>query len=236
MLLRIIFCAIPLIKDFEVCRSAIIEKVYCTPNQKEPNCRFADYSVPFVTYRMLDFCERVTRKNKANQCKLVLTIAAQYGLVDQASFFNKPIASENLTGYYLIHKGEFAYNKSYSNGYAWGTVKRLDKYTCGVLSTLYICFKPNNKLVDSDYLSYYFDSSKWHRGVSNIAGEGARNHGLLNISVDDYFNTEHCFPSIEEQKHIAQMLNAISQKEADAIRIGELLVSQKQYLLRQMFI
>ena len=225
-----------IIEDLKKLKSAIIEKVYCTPNQKEPNCRFADYSVPFVTYRMLDFCERVTRKNKANQCKLVLTIAAQYGLVDQASFFNKPIASENLTGYYLIHKGEFAYNKSYSNGYAWGTVKRLDKYTCGVLSTLYICFKPNNKLVDSDYLSYYFDSSKWHRGVSNIAGEGARNHGLLNISVDDYFNTEHCFPSIEEQKHIAQMLNAISQKEADAIRIGELLVSQKQYLLRQMFI
>lgn len=151
----------------------------------------------------------------------MLTIAAQYGLVNQESFFNKSVASENLTGYYLLHKGEFAYNRSYSAGYDWGTVKRLDNYDEGVLSTLYICFKTNETIVDSDYLAYYFESTKWHRGLSDIAGEGARNHGLLNVSMADYFNTKHRFPVIEEQKTIAKILNAITEKERKATMLGE---------------
>ena len=69
---------------------------------------------------MSAFCSRIATKNKDAKCSLVLTIAAQYGLVNQGSFFNKSVASENLTGYYLLHKGEFAYNRSYSAGYDWG--------------------------------------------------------------------------------------------------------------------
>lgn len=225
-----------IIEDLKKLKCAIIEDLYCSPKQREPKRRFLEYSLPLSSYRMKDFCERITGKNKDNKCSLVLTIAAQYGLVDQKTFFNKSVASENLTGYYILHKGDFAYNRSYSTGYAWGAVKRLDKYEDGVLSTLYICFKINETIVDSDYLSYYFESTKWHKGVSDISGEGARNHGLLNISVTDYFDTEHCFPHIEEQKRIASMLNAITVKEQKAIGLEKLYSKQKQYLLRQMFI
>ena len=225
-----------IIEDLKKLKCAIIEDLYCSPKQREPKRRFLEYSLPLSSYRMKDFCERITEKNKDNKCSLVLTIAAQYGLVDQKTFFNKSVASENLTSYYILHKGDFAYNRSYSTGYAWGAVKRLDKYEDGVLSTLYICFKINETIVDSDYLSYYFESTKWHKGVSDISGEGARNHGLLNISVTDYFDTEHCFPHIEEQKRIASMLNAITVKEQKAIGLEKLYSKQKQYLLRQMFI
>ena len=113
--------------------------------------------------------------------------------------------------YYLLYNGDFAYNKSYSNDYAWGAVKRLDKYEKGCLSSLYFVFRPNDN-VDSDYLTHYFESSKWHKGISNIAGEGARNHGLLNMSVDDYFATKHCLPSLPEQKKIARFFNAITRR------------------------
>ncbi len=224
------------IEDLKKLKCAIIEDLYCSPKQREPKRRFLEYSSPLSSYRMKDFCERITEKNKDNKYSLVLTIAAQDGLVDQETFFNKSVASENLTGYYILHKGDFAYNRSYSSGYAWGAVKRLDKYEDGVLSTLYICFKINETIVDSDYLSYYFESSKWHKGVSDISGEGARNHGLLNISVTDYFDTEHRFPHIEEQKRIASMLNALTVKEQKAMELEKLYSKQKQYLLRQMFI
>ena len=136
----------PLIKDCTVCRSAIIEKVFCPPNQKQPVCRIKGFEQPLTTYKMSAFCSRIATKNKDAKCSLVLTIAAQYGLVSQDSFFNKSVASENLTGYYLLHKGEFAYNRSYSAGYDWGTVKRLDNCDEGVLSTLYICFKINETI------------------------------------------------------------------------------------------
>lgn len=225
-----------LIEDLKKLRCAIIENVFCSPNHNESALRFKGNTDPLSTYRMEDFCSRITRKNKDNQCSLVLTIAAQYGLVDQESFFNKTVASENLAGYYLLHKGEFAYNRSYSAGYDWGAVKRLEKYPEGVLSTLYICFKIDESTVDSDYLAYYFESTKWHKGLSDIAGEGARNHGLLNVSVNDYFNTRHRFHCMREQKIIASMLNVISQKENDEIALYDNYQKQKQYLLRKMFI
>ena len=224
-----------LIEDLKKQKSAIVEKVFCSPNQEYPMCRIEGFEQALSTYKMSDFSSRIATKNKDSKCSLVLTIAAQYGLVNQESFFNKSVASENLTGYYLLHKGEFAYNRSYSAGYDWGTVKRLDNYDEGVLSTLYICFKINETIVDSDYLAYYFESTKWHRGLSDIAGEGARNHGLLNVSMADYFNTKHRFPVIEEQKTIAKILNAITEKERKATMLGECYQKQKQYLLCQMF-
>mgnify|MGYP001698193449 CR=1 FL=1 len=147
-----------IIEDLKKLKSAIIEKVFCPPNQKQPVCRIKGFEQPLTTYKMSAFCSRIATKNKDTKCSLVLTIAAQYGLVNQESFFNKSVASENLTGYYLLHKGEFAYNRSYSAGYDWGTVKRLDNYDEGVLSTLYICFKINETIVDSDFLTYYFES------------------------------------------------------------------------------
>ena len=225
-----------IIEDLKKLKSAIVEKVFCSPNQEYPMCRIEGFEQALSTYKMSDFSSRIATKNKDSKCSLVLTIAAQYGLVNQESFFNKSVASENLAGYYLLHKGEFAYNRSYSAGYDWGTVKRLDNYEVGVLSTLYICFKINESIVDSDYLAYYFESTKWHRGLSDIAGEGARNHGLLNVSMADYFNTKHRFPVIEEQKAIAKILNAITEKERKATLLGECYQKQKQYLLCQMFI
>jgi len=225
-----------IIEDLKKIKSAIIENVFCSPKQEAPKLRLKGFTSPLATHKMSDFCSRVTRKNTSNQCSLVLTIAAQYGLVDQGTFFNKSVASDNLSGYYLLSKGDFAYNRSYSAGYSWGAVKRLDDYKEGVLSTLYICFKVDEAKVDSDFFSYYFESSKWHRGLSGIAGEGARNHGLLNVSVTDYFNTKHRFPSIEEQRSIATMLNAITEKEEEAVKLGKCFQKQKQYLLSQMFV
>lgn len=121
------------------------------------------------------------------ESNLPLTISSIDGLVSQIDYFNNRVASQNICGYYLIKKGEYAYNKSYSNGYPWGSVKRLDKYDNGVLSTLYIVFSINDS-IDSDYFSHYFDTSLWYKEVAGKAEEGARNHGLLNISVEDFFD------------------------------------------------
>ena len=167
---------------------------------------------PYKKYNLYEFATRVTRKNKDNVSNLPLTISAQYGLVDQVSFFNKTVASKDMSGYYLLKNGEFAYNKSYSNDYPWGAIKRLDLYNMGCLSTLYICFKSNDNIVNSNYLVHYFESPKWHKQVADIAGEGARNHGLLNIAVNDFFNTKHAVPTIENQIKIARFLDLIEER------------------------
>ena len=120
--------------------------------------------------------------------------------MDQISYFNKTVASKDMSGYYLLKNGEYAYNKSYSVGYDFGSVKRLDRYDMGALSTLYICFAL--KKHDSDFIKAYFDSLKWYREIYMISAEGARNHGLLNVPTDEFFDTKHYMPqdSAEQQK------------------------------------
>ena len=153
-----------------------------------------------------DLVNRVTRKNQDLVSELPLTISAQYGLIDQNEFFDKRVASKDVSGYYLIENGEFAYNKSTSTDAPWGAIKRLDRYENGVLSTLYIVFgiKENNP-VDSDFLVSYYSTNLWHKGIHEIAAEGARNHGLLNIAPADFFETKLMIPQdIEEQKKIGK--------------------------------
>ncbi|WP_270751822.1 restriction endonuclease subunit S [Gemmiger qucibialis] len=131
--------------------------------------------------------------------------------MDQISYFNKTVASKDMSGYYLLKNGEYAYNKSYSVGYDFGSVKRLDRYDMGALSTLYICFAL--KKHDSDFIKAYFDSLKWYREIYMISAEGARNHGLLNVPTDEFFDTKHYMPQDSaEQRKIADFMIALEHR------------------------
>lgn len=151
-----------------------------------------------------DKFQRVTSKNNIGNTN-VLTISAQHGLINQFEYYNHQYASENTSGYTLLHKDEFAYNKSYSDGYPWGATKRLERYDSGVVSPLYICFAAKDG-VCADFYSYYFESEPFYREIYKIAQEGARNHGLLNVSTEDFFKIQIANPPLEEQRRIADIL------------------------------
>ena len=179
--------------------------------EKYPKLRFPGFDEPWEINKLSDFTERITRKNNKNQTDLPLTISSKDGLVDQISYFNKTVASKNMSGYYLLFNGEFAYNKSYSIGYNFGSIKRLDRYPTGALSTLYICFAL--KKYDSDFIKAYFDSLKWYREIYMISAEGARNHGLLNVPTDKFFETKHYLPqNPNEQRKIADFIIALERR------------------------
>lgn len=143
----------------------------------------------------------LTRKNTEDNTN-VLTISAQFGLINQESFFNKSIASENTTNYFLLRKGEYAYNKSYSNGYPYGALKRLEKYESGIVSPLYICFSATEENKCPEFYIQYFEAGKMNPEIKAIAQEGARNHGLLNISV----HQRKCDEEKQKKKALMQLL------------------------------
>ncbi len=173
---------------------------------------------------------KLSRKNKENNDN-VLTISAQYGLISQRDFFNKDISSEDKSNYFLLHTGEFAYNKSYSNGYPFGALKRLDMYDKGIVSPLYICFYANEDNKCPDFYAHYFEAGMMNREIQAFAQEGARNHGLLNISVDDFFNSYLLMPPLAEQEKIAEILQTQDKViELQQKKIDELKRLKKVYL------
>ncbi|MBC1351949.1 restriction endonuclease subunit S [Listeria innocua] len=216
-------------------KKGFLQRMFPNNEEEIPKVRFADFDGMWKQRKLNSITEKITRKNKELESTLPLTISAQDGLIDQNEYFNKIIASRNIRGYFLVKNGEFAYNKSYSKGYPWGVVKRLDNYNMGVLSTLYIIFKPVK--INSDFLTKYFDSTYWYRAVSQFATEGARNHGLLNIAASDFFEIELNIPlNNEEQKKIGlffqQLENIIILHQN---KLEKLSILKKTYL-KKMFI
>ena len=182
----------------------LLQKMFPKKGENITEIRFPEFSDAWKQRELGEIAERVTRRNSSLESQTPLTISAEYGLIDQNKFFGKRIAAKDLSNYYLIQKGEFAYNKSTSNDAPWGAIKRLDCYNNGALSTLYIVFKiKDNKSCYSDFLVTYYGTSLWHKGVKEIATEGARNHGLLNVSPSDFFRTKLVIPQdFEEQRKI----------------------------------
>ena len=216
-------------------KKSMLDKMFPKPGETEPEIRFEGFADPWEQRQLGEVAHRVIRKNEGNQSDLPLTISAQHGLVDQRDYFNNQVASRDMSGYYLLENGEFAYNKSTSGDSPWGAIKRLTKYEKGCLSTLYICFGLD--LGDPDFLVTYYETNRWHGAVQMIAAEGARNHGLLNIAPDDFFETVLTLPcSTEEQKQIGCFFTQLNSLITLHQRTLELLRNIKKSLLDRMFV
>ena len=217
-----------------VFKKSMLEKMFPKDGESVPEIRFAGFTDPWEQRKLEDIANRVTRKNEG-ESDLPLTISSQYGLVDQRTFFNNQVASKDMSGYYLLRKGEFAYNKSTSGDSPWGAVKRLVRYEKGCVSTLYICFGLDG--ADPDFLVTYYETDRWYKAVQMIAAEGARNHGLLNIAPNDFFDTALILPpSREEQGLIGLFFARLDDLITLHQRKLELLQNIKKSLLDKMFV
>ena len=205
--------------------------------QNKPAIRFKGFTDAWEQRKLGEVVERITRKNENLESTLPLTISAQYGLINQNEFFDKRIASKDVSGYFLVRNGEFAYNKSTSSDAPWGAIKRLDRYESGVLSTLYIVFKIlDERKTSSDYIVTYYNTDLWHKGIQAIAAEGARNHGLLNVAPADFFETNLTMPKdYAEQQQIGSFfqqldhLITLHQRKYDKLQV------LKKAMLEKMF-
>lgn len=200
----------------------LLDTLICKPKKNWPSMNFSH------------ICEPISRKNTVGETN-VLTSSAERGLISQLEYYNKSVSAEDVSGYYLLNKGEFAYNRSAAKGYPYGAVKRLDRYERGVLSTLYLCFGIKDPtLCDSDFLSFYFESGSLNAQLADVCQEGARSHGLLNITRSDFYTLAIHLPGISEQRKIAKALSTAKEELAILQRKSELFSRQKSFLMSKL--
>ncbi|WP_417247529.1 restriction endonuclease subunit S [Celeribacter sp.] len=184
--------------------------------------------------RLGDVFSRVRRKNTVGNDN-VLTISAQHGLVSQEKYFNKRVAAKDLSGYTLLHHGDFAYNKSYSQGYPLGAIKMLEVDEPGVVSSLYLCFALTDESSNCrEYFRHFFEAGRFNHEIYKIAQEGARNHGLLNVSSTDFFRAQINVPLLAEQQKIAAVLKDAEGQIAEHAQSVEKLRAEKKALMQQL--
>ena len=217
-----------LIEKLKLRKRALMQQLL-TGKKRLPAC-----SGEWKRIKLGDIAERITRKNEKDN-KNVVTISAQRGFVVQTDFFNKSVASEVLDNYFIVFRDEFCYNKSYSNGYPMGAIKRLKSFDKAVVTTLYICFKLKNiASVNIDFFEQYCESGIFNKELVKVANEGGRAHGLLNVTPTDFFNMHMRIPNIDEQNAIAILLvNANKEIELANEKLASL-QSQKRGLMQQL--
>ena len=214
-------------------KKGMMQQMFPAFGETTPSLRFPGFEGEWEEISLSDCFERITEKNAENNSN-VLTISAQYGLISQLDFFNKSVSAADVTGYYLLHRGDFAYNKSSSQGRPVGAIKPLKLYDKGVVSTLYICFRCKDPQ-EIDFWEQYFEAGMLDKEILSIAQEGARNHGLLNIPVSEFFNLTVRRPSPKEQKKIAECLAAIDDTIASEEKKLEALKNHRRGMMQKMF-
>jgi type I restriction enzyme S subunit len=201
----------------ELIRQKELQKKWLMQQLMSGKKRLKGFSGEWRETELKTLFDRVTQKNNEGNTNVV-TISAQRGFVIQTEFFNKAIASDILDNYFLVERGDFCYNKSYSKGYPWGATKRLTKLDKAVVTTLYICFRLKYLSRSSaEYFEHFFQANSLDKGLMKIAHEGGRAHGLLNVTPSDFFGLKILTPEFEEQQAIASILSE-SDRELDLLR------------------
>ena len=116
----------------------------------------------------------------------------------------------------------------FSNGATIGEITITTYPVCTKQGILGIVPKPN---IDVEFLYYFMSSSYFKKAVSRIVTEGTMKTAYLK----DINNIRCPIPIKEKQQDIAKMPSALNSKIDFEQSILKLFCSQKQYLLRQMF-
>ena len=204
---------IPLIKDFEVRRSAIVEKVY--------------KGIQGTCYSHRQLFSIINERNKQLEYSNVLSASQERGMVSREDL-NLDIHFErsNISTYKIVKNGDYVIHlRSFQGGFAFSE-------KTGICSPAYTVLRPNNLLVYG-YLSNYFTSRDFVKSLI-IVTYGIRDGRSIN--VDEWLDMKVVIPSKEQQTHIVNVIGSIENKIKNEETYSNCLLNQKQYLLRQMFI
>ncbi len=86
---------------------------------------------------------------------------------------------------------------------------------------MYICFRLVDENSDKEFYKYFFEYNIFEKAISSIAQEGARNHGLLNVSVSEFFDLPIFKPPLKEQQEISEILSTIDTQIDDTDKLIE---------------
>lgn len=166
-------------------------------------------------------------RNSEGKCQQVLSVTNQNGFVLPEDQFERRVASENISNYKMVKRGQYAFNPSRINV---GSIARLDNWDEAVLSPMYIVFGLDAKKINSDFFLYWLSSYKAQERIKRSSQGSVRE----TVSYKDFGEIDIPLPTLELQQNIANVLNTVKREINLLHEENDLLRKQKRGLMRKL--
>ena len=173
--------------------------------------------------------ERSERTKKNNQYEILSSTVN--GIFSQRDYFSKDIASDNNVGYKIIHLHDIVLSPQN----LWmGNINFNDKFDIGIVSPSYKVFS----IADGFDKKYVASLLKTHHALYNymLVSEQGASIVRRNLNYEAFEQLVFKIPSLNKQQEIGHVISLLKSQLENANLLIKTYNSQKQYLLRQMFI
>ena len=180
--------------------------------------------------RLGDILNECSERTKVNNQYEVLSSTVN-GLFSQREYFSKDIASENNIGYKILRLHDVVLSPQN----LWmGNINYNDKFEIGIVSPSYKIFS----IVDGYDKKYVSALLKTHRALYNysLVSEQGASVVRRNLNSEAFEQLTFIIPPIANQRAIGYTISLLRYRLEIENMLKVTYLSQKQYLLRQMFI
>ena len=157
----------------------------------------------------------------------ILAITQNYGAIPREMIdYDISVEDKSIMSYKIVERGDFIISlRSFQGGIEYSDYR-------GICSPAYIILR-SNQVIESRFFKAYF---KTHNLIQQINSklEGIRDGKMLSYKYFSELNLP--YPSIEEQKHIGNLLSAIDEKLSSTQKLLDENAKMKKGLLQQMFV
>ena len=223
------------IESLKQVKAASLQTMLPQEGETTPRVRFKGFEGEWEN-KTLGEC--LTINNERNQNNVygindVLSVSDEVGVVNQIKLLGRSYAGKSVANYRILKTNQIVYTKSPLKSKPYGIVK-VNKGAVGIVSVLYAVYDANED-VYPDYIHYYFEPT--HR-INNyllpLINKGAKN--TMNISDEMALTGNIWIPSFDEQKKIADYLQALDSQITLQIQRLEKLKQIKSACLDNMFV
>ena len=208
-------------------QNKIIDKLQSLIKGISNRLLYADNSMSIRIEEML--IERSERTKKNNQYEILSSTVN--GIFSQRDYFSKDIASDNNVGYKIIHLHDIVLSPQN----LWmGNINFNDKFDIGIVSPSYKVFS----IADGFDKKYVAALLKTHHALYNymLVSEQGASIVRRNLNYEAFEQLVFKIPSLNKQQEIGHVISLLKSQLENANLLIKTYNSQKQYLLRQMFI
>ena len=223
------------IESLKQVKAASLQSMFPQEGENTPRVRFKGFDGEWEN-KTLGEC--LTINNGRNQNNVygindVLSVSDEVGVVNQIKLLGRSYAGKSVANYRVLKTNQIVYTKSPLKSKPYGIVK-VNKGAVGIVSVLYAVYDTNEN-VYPDYIHYYFEPT--HR-INNyllpLINKGAKN--TMNISDEMALTGNIWIPSFDEQKKIADYLQALDSQITLQTQRLEKLKHIKSACLDNMFV